>query len=272
MAICFRISDFGFRIFPSPPMITRAEQFAALIALSHDLGAEHRRLAILGEGNTSAKLSRETFLVKASGSSLGTLGESDIVECRSAPLLAMLDRTDLSDQQIEDELFACRVDPDAKKPSVEALFHAFFLSLEGIAWVGHTHPISVNQVLCSGRGADFATRRLFPDEIVCCGLASVFIPYTDPGLKLAQTIRTETLRHCQTYGAPPRVVLLENHGIITLGASQEAVKAAMFMADKAAQIFIGAAALGGPRFLTPAQGDRIANRIDEHYRQRALRL
>jgi rhamnose utilization protein RhaD (predicted bifunctional aldolase and dehydrogenase) len=253
-------------------MITRPDQVPALIALSHDLGAEHRKLAILGEGNTSARLSHETFLVKASGSSLGTLGESDIVECRSAPLLAMLDRTDLTDQQIEDELFACRVDPSARKPSVEALFHAFFLSLEGIAWVGHTHPISVNQVLCSGRGADFATRRLFPDEIVCCGLASVFIPYTDPGLKLAQTIRTETLRHCETYGAPPRVVLLENHGIITLGASQEAVKAAMFMADKAAQIFIGAAALGGPRFLTPEQADRIANRIDEHYRQRALKL
>ena len=34
----------------------------------------------------------------------------------------------------------------------------------------------------------------------------------------------------------------------------------------------GAAALGGPRFLTPAQVDRIASRIDEHYRQRALKL
>src|SRR5947209_19427407 len=63
----------------------------ALLALSHELGAEHRELAILGEGNTSAKLSGETFLVKASGSSLGTLGAADLVECRSAPLLAMID-------------------------------------------------------------------------------------------------------------------------------------------------------------------------------------
>jgi rhamnose utilization protein RhaD (predicted bifunctional aldolase and dehydrogenase) len=253
-------------------MNTRADQFAGLTALSHELGAEHRKLAILGEGNVSARLSRETFLVKASGSSLGTLGETDLVECRFAPLLAMIERTDLTDQQIEDELFACRVHPNAKKPSVEALFHAFLLSLDGIAWVGHTHPISVNQILCSGRAADFATRRLFPDEIVCCGLASVFIPYTDPGLRLAQAIRTETLRHREDFGAMPRVILLENHGLITLGASPEAVKAAMFMADKAAQIFAGAAALGGPRFLTPAQADRIANRIDEHYRQRALKL
>jgi rhamnose utilization protein RhaD (predicted bifunctional aldolase and dehydrogenase) len=170
-------------------MITRADQFAGLTSLCHELGAEHRKLAILGEGNASARLSRDTFLVKASGSSLGTLGETDLVECRFAPLLAMLDRTDLTDQQIEDELFACRVHPNAKKPSVEALFHALLLSIEGIAWVGHTHPISVNQVLCSDRARDFATRSLFPDQIVCCGIASVFIPYTDPGLKLAQAIR-----------------------------------------------------------------------------------
>lgn len=253
-------------------MITRAEKLAALVSLSRELGSERHQLAILGEGNTSLRLSDETFLVKASGSSLGSLTEADLVECRSAPLLAMLNRTDLTDQQIEDELFASRTDTKAKKPSVEALFHAFLLSLEGIAYVGHTHPISVNQILCTFRASEFATRRLFPDEIVCCGPASVFVPYTDPGLKLAQAIRTKTLAHIGAYGTPPRVVLLENHGIITLGASRSAVKAAMFMADKAARIFAGAAALGGPQFLTAAQVDRIANRKDEHYRQRALKL
>jgi rhamnose utilization protein RhaD (predicted bifunctional aldolase and dehydrogenase) len=249
-----------------PPSIS------ALLALSHDLGAEHRNLAILGEGNTSTKLSSQTFLVKASGSNLATLAEPDLVECRIAPLLAMLDRADLTDQEIEEELFASRVDAGAKKPSVEALFHAFLLSLEGIAWVGHTHPVSVNQILCSDRAADFATRRLFPDEVVCCGLASVFILYADPGLKLAQAIRAETIRHRDTFGAPPRVILLENHGLITLGGTPEAVKAATYMTVKAAEIFTGAASLGGPRFLTSGQAERIASRGDEHYRQRALKL
>jgi hypothetical protein len=41
---------------------------------------------------------------------------------------------------------------------------------------------------------------------------------------------------------------------------------------KAAEIFVGAAALGGPRFLTQENIHRIDNRIDEHYRQRALNL
>ncbi|MDP4623520.1 MAG: class II aldolase/adducin family protein [Akkermansiaceae bacterium] len=245
---------------------------AALIALSRELGAEHRDLAILGEGNTSARVSDETFLVKASGCSLGTLGADDLVECRFAPLLAMLDRNDLTDQNIEDELFACRVDKNAKKPSVEALFHAYLLSLPGINFAGHTHSVNVNQILCAGRGKDFATKKLFPDEIVCCGPESVLVPYTDPGLKLSQIIRTETEKLIERRGVPPRVILLENHGIITLGGSTFAVTAAMLMAKKSAEIFVGAAILGGPVFLTEEEVDRIANRTDEHYRQRALKL
>ncbi len=200
------------------------------------------------------------------------MAEQDVVECRFAPLLAMLDRDDLDDQQIEDKLFASRVDPAARKPSVEAVFHAYFLSLPDIRFVGHTHPISVNQILCSPRAREFASRRTFPDEIVCCGAASVFVPYTDPGLKLARVIRRETTRFLEEHGAPPRVVLLENHGAVTLGGSPNAVKAAMYMADKAARIFVGAASIGGPKFLSPDDVHRIANRIDEHYRQRALKI
>jgi rhamnose utilization protein RhaD (predicted bifunctional aldolase and dehydrogenase) len=244
----------------------------ALIALSHELGAEHRGLAILGEGNASAKLSDETFLVKSSGSSLGTLTEADVTECRAAPLLAMLDRDDLSDKEVDDELLASRVDPSDKKPSVEALFHAYLLSLPEINFVGHTHAVHINQILCSPRAREFATKKLFPDDIVCCGPASVFVSYTDPGLRLSQIIRRETTAFMRDFGTPPRVILLENHGIITLGRSPDAVKAAMFMAEKAAKIFVGAASLGGPRFLSAENVSRIGGRPDEHYRRNVLKL
>ena len=60
--------------------------------------------------------------------------------------------------------------------------------------------------------------------------------------------------------------------MIALGATPEAVIAASLMASKAAAIFAGAAALGGARFVTPAQVDRIEGRPDEHYRQKALGL
>ena len=203
---------------------------------------------------------------------MGTLAEADLVECRFAPLLAMLAREDLSEQEIEDELFACRMDPMAKKPSVESLFHACLLSLPGVNYVGHTHPVSVNGILCSPRGADFAAGRSCPDEVVCCGPASLLIPYADPGLALSRVIKLGVSHFIVEHGAPPRVILLENHGIVTLGATPAAVRAAMFMADKAARIFLGAAALGGPTFLAPAEVARLSNRLDELYRQRALNL
>ena len=114
--------------------------------------------------------------------------------------------------------------------------------------------------------------KLFPDDIVCCGPASAFVPYTDPGLKLSQVIRKETTRYVEEMGFAPRVILLENHGVITLGRSPDAVKAAMFMAEKAAKIFVGAAALGGPRFLSQENISRILGRPDEHYRRRMLKL
>ena len=249
-----------------------AELRRALVDLSRDLGTAQRELAILGEGNASAKLSADAFIVKASGATLETLTEVNVTECRSAPLLAMLDRDDLSDKEVDDELLASRVDPLARKPSVEALFHAYLLSLPDVHFVGHTHPIHINQILCSPRAREFAENKLFPDDIVCCGPASAFVPYTDPGLRLSQIIRRETVQFVGNFGMSPRVILLENHGIITLGRSPEAVKAAMFMAEKAARIFAGAAVLGGPRFLSQENVARIEGRPDEAYRQKMLKL
>ena len=243
-----------------------------MLDLSHQLGREERRLAILGEGNTSARLSADTFVVKASGSNLATLGKAGTAVCRFDRLLPLLDRPAMADGVIDEALYAARVDPQAGKPSVEAIFHAYLLTLPGVNFVGHTHPIAVNQLLCSKHARNFARRRLFPDEIVCCGVESVFVPYTDPGLKLARTIRAAVVAYVRRLARPPRVLLLENHGFIALGATPESVLATTLMGVKAAEIFAGAAAIGPPRFLTRAQVIRIAGRPDEHYRQQALGL
>lgn len=245
----------------------------SLFNLSHQLGREERRLAILGEGNTSTRLSEDTFLVKASGSNLATLSASGISECRFDKLIPLLDAEAMTDAAVDEALFAARVSPEAKKPSVEALFHAYLLTLPGVNFVGHTHPIAVNQLLCSRHARTFAARRLFPDEIVCCGVESVFVPYTDPGLKLSQAIRVAVTDYITRLSRPPRLILLENHGLIALGPTPESVLAGTLMAVKAAEIFVGAAVLSGePVFLTPDQVERIAGRPDEHYRQKALGL
>jgi len=259
-----------------------------LLKLAHELGSEARKLAILGEGNVSMRaqlaLSQThagaeageaggTFFVKASGSSLDTLAPEGLTECRPGGLIDALDSEGMGDAEVEAALLASRVAGEAaRKPSVEAMFHAWLLTLPGVNFVGHTHPVAVNAILCSERAQGFATRRLFPDEIVCCGAASALVPYVDPGLKLAQEIRRAVLAFVEKHGTAPRVILLENHGLIALGATAPAVLAATLMATKAAEIFLGAAALGGPRFLSAEQVARIAGRPDEHYREKVLGL
>src|SRR4051812_47103707 len=63
-----------------------ASPLSTLLDLSHELGREERALAILGEGNTSTRVSESTFLVKASGSNLATLAKEGLTECRFADL------------------------------------------------------------------------------------------------------------------------------------------------------------------------------------------
>jgi rhamnose utilization protein RhaD (predicted bifunctional aldolase and dehydrogenase) len=253
--------------------MTDSEPISRLLDLSQQLGREERKLAILGEGNTSVRISDRTFVVKASGSNLATLSASGVAECHFEKLLPLMSAGEMTDSAIDEALFAARVSADARKPSVEAIFHAYLLTLPGIHFVGHTHPIAVNALLCSNYARTFAARRLFPDEIVCCGVESVFVPYTDPGLKLSQAIKLAVEDYIIRLSRPPRLILLENHGLIALGATPEAVLAATLMAVKAAEIFAGAAAISdGPQFLTSEQVARIAGRPDEHYRQKALGL
>jgi rhamnose utilization protein RhaD (predicted bifunctional aldolase and dehydrogenase) len=250
------------------------DKLAALLKLSHDLGREDRGLAMLGEGNTSCRLDADTFLVKASGSSLSNLQEGQLVACRFSALLPLLKAKAMTDAEVEKALLASRVDSNAPKPSVEAVFHAYFLSLPGIDVVGHTHPVGVNSILCCGDKPSrrFAEERRFPDEIVCCGAKSVLVPYVDPGTILAQRISAETNKFIEKENRPPRLVLLQNHGLIAIGATMGSVLAATLMAEKAAHIFVGATACGGPTALTPQNVVRIDSRPDEHYRQKMLKM
>jgi rhamnose utilization protein RhaD (predicted bifunctional aldolase and dehydrogenase) len=95
-------------------MKLRKEKLEALIKLSHELANPLKPLAILGEGNTSARLTEKTFLVKASGSCLGSLREEDVAECKADVLLRLLDSTKLSDAKVDGESMQSRVNFKAK--------------------------------------------------------------------------------------------------------------------------------------------------------------
>jgi rhamnose utilization protein RhaD (predicted bifunctional aldolase and dehydrogenase) len=239
-----------------------------LVKMSHALGDPALDYAILGEGNTSARADAETFWVKASGVSLRTLDESGFVRVRFDRILEMIECEQLSDAEIRQGLEAARVDPEVKAlPSVETFLHAIMLQLDGVDFAGHTHPTAVNAVLCSRSAREAVVRPLFPDQIVYCGPAPVFIPYTDPGLPLARAVRRAIDEYGETWGQAPKVVLMQNHGFIAMGKSAADVENITAMGVKAMRVLAGAYALGGPNFLSPEQAERIRSRPDEHYRK-----
>lgn len=247
-----------------------AEILKRLIRLSHELGREDRQLAILGEGNVSADLGDGTFLVKASGSQLGTIDKEGFTRVKMQPIFDALDSPDKTDAEVRKILEDCRVDKKNKLPSVETFFHAICLREGGAKWIGHTHAVSVLQILCSKLGAEPFHRHIFPDAIVVCGRRVAEVSYIDPGILLAVELRKSLRQFINEHGSAPKVILMVNHGPVVLGQTERDVLNTMLMLDKWAKVLLGNYAVGEPQFLDEKLSDRIENRPDEHYRRRAI--
>jgi rhamnose utilization protein RhaD (predicted bifunctional aldolase and dehydrogenase) len=148
--------------------------------------------------------------------------------------------------------------------------HAYLLSLPGVSFVGHTHPTAVNSILCSANAREAVSGRLFPDEIVCCGPAVCFIEYVDPGLVLARALRKAVEAFIEEQNMPPKVILMQNHGLIAAGGSVRDVETITSMYVKTARVLLGTLAFGGPRYMTADNVARIHTRPDESYRRQML--
>lgn len=241
-----------------------------LIALSRELGRPELDLVILGEGNTSARGDSDLFWVKASGTSLADATADSFVAVRHRAILALLEAGDLDDAAIRTHLLAARTGSNQRTPSIETLLHALCLDLDGVRFVGHTHPTAVNAITCSTAFPQALQGRLFPDEIVVCGPAPVLVAYADPGLPLARAVHAALRAWQAEHGGAPRVVWMQNHGLLALGATKKQVLDITLMAVKTARILAGALACGGPRYLTATAAARIHTRPDEHLRQRTI--
>ncbi len=241
-----------------------------LIEMSCVLGEPARDYVILGEGNSSARVDKDSFWVKASGTSLNGIKADGFVQVRFEPVLALFKQKNITDTAVTQTLSAATITDSPKHPSVETTFHAMALSITETNFIGHTHPTAVNSILCSNLAEDAIQGRLFPDEIVVCGPAPVYVKYTDPGLPLARAIRDGIGRFQDEYGRSPKVILMQNHGLIALGKTADEVLRITAMYVKTARILLGTYALGGPNFLHQNDVDRIDTRPDEIYRRKML--
>ena len=251
-----------------------------LVNMTRALGEPAMDTVIIGEGNTSMRIDDASFYVKASGHQMHHISENGFVAVRFEPMLAMLDDPPqtLSEQKAISASAvihkATVLPPDASEgtegglsPSIEVSFHAMLLQDCAVRYVGHTHPTVINQIMCSEHAAEFALKRRFPDEVVLCGPQSALVPYADPGLPLAILMRQRVREFMAAQGEAPKLILLENHGMIALGDSPAEILNITAMAVKAARIHLGALLTGAPTYLPEQEVWHLYRRPDEIYRR-----
>ncbi len=180
-----------------------------LVLASHLLGA-NRAVSNFGGGNTSAKgtttdhAGREvrTMWVKGSGSDLATMGPEHFTALRLDEVEPLMERDEMSDEDMVAYLARCQLDPTAPRASIETLLHAFVPAPH----VHHTHPDGINVLAGTAEG-----ERLVHE---CFGDEAVWIPYIRPGFTLSKQV-AEAVR------PGVKLVVLAKHGLIVWGDTAE---------------------------------------------------
>ncbi len=182
-----------------------------LVLASHLLGA-NRAVSNFGGGNTSAKgvatdhTGREVNVmwVKGSGSDLATMGPEHFTGLKLDEVLPLIERDEMSDEDMVAHLARCQLDPRMPRASIETLLHAFV----GAPHVHHTHPDGIN-VLAGTADGEALVRECFGDE-------AAWIPYIRPGFTLSKQVATAVRENPRL-----KLVVLAKHGLIVWGDTAE---------------------------------------------------
>src|SRR3954464_9262896 len=182
-----------------------------LVLASHLLGA-NRAVSNFGGGNTSAKgtardhTGREVDVmwVKGSGSDLATMGAEHFTGLKLDEVLPLLDRDEMSDEDMVAYLARCQLAPRMPRASIETLLHAFVPAPH----VHHTHPDGINVLAGTADGESLVTE--------CFGDEAAWIPYIRPGFTLSKQVGTAVRANPDL-----KLVVLAKHGLIVWGESAE---------------------------------------------------
>ena len=221
-----------------------------VLLASHLLGG-NRALANFGGGNTSAKgtaidhVGREVsaIWVKGSGSDLATMSASDFTPLRLDEILPLLERSEMSDEDMVAHLARCQLDPAAPRSSIETLLHAFVPA----AHVHHTHPDAINVLACAADGRERIAE--------CFGDTAAWIDYIRPGFTLAKQVGEAVRDHPDL-----RLVVLAKHGLVVWGdTARAAYEQTVAVCNQAAEMVNrqtqGARRFGGPAGASPLDND-----------------
>ena len=172
-----------------------------------------------GGGNTSVKSpDGQTMAIKASGTALTAMSESaGWVEVNVAAVLSIFERKDLATMETDArearvlQHLSSGIVGGKGRPSVETALHAMLGKV-----VIHTHPVAANALNC-GPGVNALK------EITVAGeLPPLWVPYTDPGWRLADTIKSMAEAYQKAHGCLPTVLFMENHGLLVSAPEAQA--------------------------------------------------
>jgi len=173
---------------------------------------------LAGGGNTSVKIGDRLF-VKGSGCALADIDADGFVELDRSALEQIL-ASDLGEDpavreiRYKEAVLAARCCPDkGQRPSVESVLHNMMPN----KFVVHVHPTLVNVYTCCETGQKICDE-LFGDRVL-------WIPYTEPGPILAQTLYAAMRDYTKRTGRQcPDGVFIGNHGYIVCGDTAEEVR------------------------------------------------
>ena len=167
-------------------------------------------LVLHGGGNTSVKMqvvnlfgdSEEVLYVKGSGWNLGTIEAAGFAPVRLSVLLRMAALEQLSDTDMVTNQRAAMLDPNAPKPSVEAILHAII----PFKFIDHSHADALVTITNTPDGEQRIRDLYGPNMLI--------VPYVMPGFILAKTVYKMT-RDIDWQRLDGMVLL--NHGLFTWG-------------------------------------------------------
>lgn len=206
-----------------------------------ELGNRLSKYVVGAEGNISCKNKEDSFVIKASGCSMANMTNESVITC---------------------DLDGNKVSEGKGRPSMEVSFHSWLYRNTDCKVIAHTHPTNVMKILCGGLTKLFASTRLFPDQVVFNDTSACVVPYATPGEDLVKEISYATEKH----GRSPKLILLENHGIICCAKDFNQALTMTQICDKAAEIFVSIQPFS-PSYLTEEQVHKIVNHESEIYRR-----
>jgi len=221
-------------------------QFVDVLSLAHRISP-----FVVGiEGNVSQKID-EQFVVKKSGVSLKNLSENGLVSCNLNGI--SFDKKN--------------------RPSMEVYFHSWLYQNTEYTFIAHSHPTNVLKILCrADLISEFANKRLFPDQVVFNGKKSCIIEYITPGIELKNAIAEGVKKFKTLEGYFPKLILLQNHGIIAMGNSVNECVYITEICEKSAKIFYSSKEnITNLTYLSVDEVEKLTNDKNEILRQKVTR-